>query len=532
MSFLSKIKGYFSDAFGRENASLERLDNPMANLYGWSRSYYQRGQSAGAQWDHGLSVSGDSPIIDHWSSRQNIRALCSESMQGRALITRFVETCVNTGIILQSAPQASIIGITPDAAREWGKARSKEFGLWASSKDVDVRGQFNFYQKQQQYHWYQQRDNDIFVRFHYSDDPSLMSPVQLSFVDPNQVRPGADFTDTGGSLFCSNDGIERDVNGKEIAYYVQIKTPEREYKEVRIPRYTDDGLPLMTHAYRAEYANQGRGYTLLYHAIQWLEKITDLTLSHIVKAINQSNIVMGVKPSKDAPASNPFEDLARSQQDMLDQMIVDAESEGVDWRDNVRYVPIKEATMNAPGSIGVFSLQEGEELQPFENTAPAVGFGEFVNTFVTQLSAASGMSIEVLWNKFGQNYSASRATLILFYKVLAMWREDIKNDFIKVVYEAWLRAEIASGRVQAPGWEDPRIRNAWLNIDIIADPMPSINPVDEMKASAWAHVLGYDDLDSGARKYNGSSGEQNREKLREQFAELANPPWKVKDSSI
>lgn len=532
MSIWTKLKSYFSDAFEAENEALDRVGSPMANLYGWSRSYNPRGQGDGSQWDNGLSVSGDTPLIDHWAARQNVRALCAESMQGRAIITRFVETVVNTGIVLQASPQASLLGITPEAARDWGKARSKEFDLWAKSRDVDIRGQFNFYQKQQQYHQFQQRDNDVFVRLHYSDDSSLISPLQLSFVDPNQIRPGSDFTDVSGNVFCSDDGIERDANGKETGYHVQIKTPAGEYKEIKVPRTTPEGMPLMTHAYRAEYANQGRGYTLLYHAIQWMEKITDLTLAHIMKAINQSNVAMAVKPAKDSPASNPFEDLSRSQQEMIDGLIDQSESEGVDWRDNVRYVPIKEATINAPGSIGVFSLQEGEELQPFENTAPATGFGEFVNTFVTQLSAASGMSVEVLWNKFGQNYSASRATLILFYKVVAMWREDIKNDFIQVVYEAWLRAEIALGRVQAPGFEDPRMRAAWLNIDIIADPMPSINPVDELKAAAWAHTLGYESLDAGARKYNGTSGEQNRTKLKEEFADLGTPPWKVKEGSI
>ena len=92
-----------------------------------------------------------------------------------------------------------------------------------------------------------------------------------------------------------------------------------------------------------------------------------------------------------------------------------------------------EATMTRPG-VGVFSLRNAEDLKPFPETAPAEQYDRFVDAFTSYLAASISMPIEVLLMRFNQNYSASRASLVLFWRVAQIWREELAADFLNPIY--------------------------------------------------------------------------------------------------
>ena len=127
--------------------------------------------------------------------------------------------------------------------------------------------------------------------------------------------------------------------------------------------------------------------------------------------------------------------------------------------------------------------------------------------------------------KFGQNYSASRGALILFWGVVGIFREEMATDFLNEVYEAWLSEEIAAGRVNAAGFNDPVLKKAWLNCKWIGSPMPNIDPKRTADADKTYVEMGATNLDRVARNLNGSSGKANRQKLVRQYEELPTAPW-------
>jgi capsid protein len=135
------------------------------------------------------------------------------------------------------------------------------------------------------------------------------------------------------------------------------------------------------------------------------------------------------------------------------------------------------------------------------------------------------MSMEVVLKRFNNNYSASRATLILCWRVANIWRDEMAADFLDPVYEMWLSEEIASGRISAPGWSDYRLRAAWLNCEWSGSPMPSIDPSKMADADRAYVEMGAQTLDDVARNYNGSSGKANRAKNARQYMDLPAPPW-------
>jgi len=132
------------------------------------------------------------------------------------------------------------------------------------------------------------------------------------------------------------------------------------------------------------------------------------------------------------------------------------------------------------------------------------------------------MPVEVLQMQFRQNYSASRAALVLLWQVVELWRREMIADYLEPILEEWLAGEIAAGRISAPGWSDPRMRRAWLAGQWIGFPMPNIDPLKAAKAEREYASLGATTLDRIAHEYNGSSGKSNRAKLAREIEELPN----------
>ena len=207
---------------------------------------------------------------------------------------------------LQNNTQDDMLGISQEEADVWASNVEQRFDLWALDKNAHRSGIMNFYQSQRLYVFGQQRDGENFIRFYYSPDSNLQNPLQFEFIDPEQLV-GDSYTSTR-AYFALKDGIEKDSRGREIGYKIRIKKGNK-YETVTIPAKTRNGRAMMTHGFAPRYAGQTRGYSELGHALQEFQNLTDFKLSHLMKAIHQSQIWMFNKPSKDAPASNPFEDV-------------------------------------------------------------------------------------------------------------------------------------------------------------------------------------------------------------------------------
>jgi len=482
---------------------------------------------SGAKWPGGMSaVSGRITIHDHFTVRQNARDAMYDSTMAKSMVDRFADTVVETGMRLKPTPDPDILAIDPQAAEEWAETVAGAFHLWAKSKKSHRPRVNNFYQNQRLYQVFQQRDNDIFVRLYYSREKDLSSPLQIDFVDPNQIR-GHSFTSTY-TQFPGDDGIIRDAGGREIGYKIWYYDAQAGYREMSVPATGEkSGRIMMLHGFNPEYAGQGRGMSRLVHVLQEFENLTDFTTSTIKKAIAQSSITMAVE-NEQQDSSNPLEGRVAGpvreygsypQPDPVAQNVT-AESIGP-----INYQPMPEATISVPGSVGVFNLRRGDKMKYLADTSPSAQFDSFVNSFTSYLAASNGMPIELLLMKFNANYSASRAALIMFWRVAQIWRDEMAADFLDPVYEMWLSEEIAAGRISCPGWSDYRLRAAWLCCEWAGCPMPSIDPLKSMQASKLAVELSAETLDDVARDYNGSSGKANRAKNARMFEEWPTPPW-------
>jgi len=490
---------------------------------------YGAAGSDGSKWSGGLSNSGRTPILNHTLLRFNARSAYHTSLQARSAIERHTDTVVDTGLRLSPEPAFELLGMTAEAAERWAGQVAAAFHRWAKSKKTTRAEDMNLYQAQRLAGLSQQRDGEYFVRFTYSMRKDLLNPLQLGFIDPIQIR-GLGFTNTAGGMPPFLDGIERDAGGRETAYNIHVLRKDYTYEEKVIPAVgSRSGRRMMVHGYQPEYAGQGRGYSRISHALQEFEKITDFASAELMKAIAQSSLSLYVKPNEKNAASNPLAEISHNQPvgpaGLSAAGAALAEANNIDPADYVNYVPIQEATLGVPGGVGVFSLNEGEDLKAFPNTAPVETFENFVNTMAGHISASLSIPLEVVLMRFNQNYSASRAALMLFWRVAQIWRGEMISDLLDPIYENWLAGEIAAGRVSAPGWSDPRLREAWLSNSWIGAPMPNIDPMRTAKADELYIGMGAQDLDRVAQNLNGSDGKTNRAKLARQIPQLTPTPW-------
>jgi lambda family phage portal protein len=502
-----------------------------AGYGGYGGGAYGGSGGDGSKWYQGLSESGSSPILDHQFLRQNARSAYHDSVAAHGVVTRWAQTVVGKGLKLESTPDFETLGISPEQAEEWARKTESAFHSWAKNKKATRSETDNFYQTQSLAEIQKKRDGEFFSRFYRSRRSDLLNPLQLQFVDPSQIR-GAAFTDTYGFQANDYDGIERDKSGREIAYHIyQYNKTEKKYEAVTVPaKGAKTGLTQMIHAYQSHYAGQGRGYSDLSHAIQEFEQHTDFTTAHIKQAAIQASISLYVKPSKDEPASNPLELQTHSVAGPRDA-VINGTTSTVSETDDLNYHPLPESTFMSPGSVGVWNLGSGEDLKALQNSSPVDSYRDFTEAFVSHLSASMGMPGEVLLMKFGQSYSASRALLVMYWRIVEMEREELATDYLDPTYEAWLEGEIAAGRVKAPGWTNPRLRQAWLKNNWIGDPMPNIDPMRTANADKLYAEMGATTINRIARNLNGSEAKSNMAILSSEYEMLPTPTWNKQQSA-
>ncbi len=488
-----------------------------------------RGGSDGSKTPNGISGSGSSITFNHTLLRRNGRVAYHQTPQAKSLVTRMADTVADIGLRWEPMPNALTLGITPEEAERWAREVKPRFDAWAKSKKQHRSGTMTWYQSQRLYQVFQHRDNDIFSRLFYTGDKDLLNPVQFEFIDPDQIRGDA-FTSTSG--FQSNqDGINRDSRGREKSYNVWLRDAKGHYKTETIAAKSSTGRIFMLHGFMPEYAGQGRGLSRLGNDVQEFQKITDLTLAEIQKAIIQSSIWGFVKPSKDEDAHNILQTLqTRGGAGPAGESFgstpagADATDVGAVGLEPLSCYDIPEATIDQPG-VFIANLPKGQSLEMVNNTAPTTGVDRFVDFFTSYLASARSMPIEVLLMKFSSNFSASRGALLLFWRVAQIWRDEMAADYLNPTVEMWLSEEIAAGRVAAPGWSDPRLRAAWLNSMWIGPPAPDIDPARTAKARKDNIEAGVTTTSIEARNYNGSDAEANKARLKREIDDMSVPPW-------
>jgi capsid protein len=485
--------------------------------------------SDGSKYYKGIARSGYSPTFNVRLKRQNSRTTYESSPEARSVIRRLTDTVVDSGLVFKSSPIASLLGISEEQARQWGDVLSTKVHMFMNSKSFTSNEMCNGYQFTRLSCLTQLRDGEYFVKFNRrKKGKNSISELSLQSIDPNRVNSYG-IVSTDGNNDIADNGIKRNEYGKEISYNVSLKQKDGTILNIEIPADSSSGSKQMVHGFIQEYPDQYRGLSIISHQLQEFANLLDFNLSHIMKAVAQSQWVFATESDTEEASFDPTEGIGAgfgAPPIDFNGLEVEPSVAEINEADTLIYRSINEGQLRQPGSNLIVNAPPGNKVKMLENTAPVTTYNEFVNSYMSNLAASADIPLEVVLMKFNQNYSASRATLVLAWRVAGIYQAELVSDLLSEIVRAFVELEIANGRITAPGFSDPIMREAWLNGKWVGKPMPEIDPYKTMRSIELKAGMGLTDLDREALETNGSDGSVNRQKLKQQYKELPEAPWK------
>lgn len=415
-------------------------------------------------WTHG-GGSHKEDIEEHISTlRQRSRDLyCGGSTLATGAVKRLRTNAVGTGLHLKSTINEEILGITSEEARKLEETIEREFAHWANSTNCDIERIDNFYQLQQLALLNALLSGDSFALMTTTKRTGSIYDLRIELVEADRVSTPDN--ETINPLFC--EGVEKNANGEVVAYHISKFHPlsfqEREPREwVRVKAFGEKtGRRNVIHVMNRERIGQVRGVPFLSPVIETIKQLGRYTEAEVLAAVINGLFTVFIE-KESASDDVPFGEA------VPEDMQVDSEDE-----DSIEL---------APGAV--IDLGEGEKANMVNPGRPNPNFDPFVMAVIKQIGAALEIPYELLIMAFSNNYSASRAAILEFFKVIKMYRAWFVTDFCQPIYEEWLCEAVAKGRINAPGFfNDPIIKDAYCSAEWNGPSAGQLDPKKEVEAA-------------------------------------------------
>ncbi|MGG1391926.1 phage portal protein [Brevibacillus brevis] len=441
----------------------------------------------------GWNSDSKSPQEDIGQNLAVLRERSRDLYMGGGLATGAIKknqsNVVGSGLTLKCQLNYRLLGITAEQAKEWEDRTEFEFNLWASSK-IDNTGLNDFYDAQRimltgwllngdslavmKYADAAERLNPYRMRLHLIEGDRLNNPNHTQGYSPTLTTEGfsiSEYVELSDGRAIRN-GVETDLNGKVIAYWISNKHPNSTIPQGHMTQWARveaqnpvSGLPNVLFVMDAERAEQYRGVPYLAPVIEQVKQMDRYAEAEIAAAIINSFFAAFITRKEGAkneiPFTNPIpesEQLKLSPEERLSSYEL------------------------GPGTINM--LAEGEEVTFGDPTHPNAGFDSFTKVMAQLAGAALDMPYEVLLSVFNSSYSASRAALLQAWRSFRDRRDWFSHDFCQPVYETWLFEAVATGRIKAPGFfNDPVMRKLWSQAIWIGPSPGQIDPEKEVDAA-------------------------------------------------
>lgn len=493
-----------------------------------AKGYSEAGASITRRALKGFIPSSGSPNEDinrnNSTLRQRSRMLYMASPVATSAINTNRTKVVGTGLTLKSSIDRDVLGVSPEAAKAWQKTTEAEFRLWAGKKqNCDALAVNNFFGMQQLAIKSWLMSGDVFaVVKRYEPTPLNPYSLRIHMVEADRISTPADYV--GGAAVSGltegnvpdgelgaghkiHDGVEVDVNGRIVAYYVRNTYPyqytSEQTKWERVEAYgTLTGIPNILQVMDSERPDQYRGVPYLAQVIEPLLQLRRYTESELMAALIQSFFTAWIETKTD-PTEIPTNEVGAGD-------IGGVPSE--DPEDDNRSLSANEYEMG-PGTVT--HLEDGETIKFGNPNIPTAGFDTFVKRICQLVGSALELPYDVLIKEFNSSYSASRGALLEAWEAFKMRRVWFVDDFCQPVYELFLSEAVARGRIKAPGFfDDPRLREAWCCARWIGPVQGQLDPKKEVEAAILMADRGIKTYEQITRELGGGDWEDNIEQSK------------------
>jgi lambda family phage portal protein len=191
--------------------------------------------------------------------------------------------------------------------------------------------------------------------------------------------------------------------------------------------------------------------------------------------------------------------------------------------------------LEGPGKV--VNLLPGESAETPDLGRPNVNFDPFFLSMIKQVGATLEIPFEVLIKHFSSSYSASRAAMLDFWRIVRIRRDFMATNFCEPIKDLWFEEAVSIGRIKAPGFfADIRIRQAYTRCIWIGDSPGSIDPEKEANAARERIALRISTREKESIAYDGGDWESNHKQLAKEHAmgeeDGLNPEPKIYRSTL
>ena len=308
----------------RANAPAVGQSVPRPRASGYSDAGASRTRRAMKGFTSVSSSPQEDIDLNNYTLRQRSRMLFMSSSMATSAVQVNRTKVVGTGLVLKSAVNRDVLGISPETAKAWQRNTEAEFSLWAKkARNCDALGLNNFAGLQQLAlkSWLMSGDvfpllkrrpvsplNPYTLRIHLIEADRISTPHMYSthFSTDGVVPEGKP-----GAGHKIHDGVEVDDDGAVVAYWICNNYPKQrllqkddEWKRVQVIG-EKTGLPNILHvmdseryevpqsaadAVAAAHAAGGRVFAVGSTTVRTLETVAAANDGQIVAGKGRSSI--------------------------------------------------------------------------------------------------------------------------------------------------------------------------------------------------------------------------------------------------
>lgn len=410
----------------------------------------------------------DLPVL-----RERSHDLARNNPLATGAINTAVTRVVGTGLALHPAIDIEVLGITREQADEWQDTTKRRWCMWAERNWCDASRKQNFYGLQSLAWRSMLEGGDCFALQAMLEDPRAPSELAIKLLEAERcVNPRGEI-DT--ARVCG--GVQMNEDGAALRYhflreytgpiYGQALTGAGDWIDAV---GAQSGRRNVLHIMDPRRIGQTRGMPYLAPVLEAFGQLGRYTEGEIAAAVLNAFFAVAIKhPSGEglSPLESAMDGTTGSA----------GEVTGKPW----------DGTLTNGLAV---DLTPGAEIASIDPGRPNVNFDPFVQAILRQIGVALELPFEILVKHFTSSFTAARAALLDLWLFVRKSRDLLEAQFCQPVYEEWLRLEVASGRIAAPGFfSDALVRHAWCNATWTGDAMGVLNPQQEIAASEKAIEL-------------------------------------------
>lgn len=486
-------------AFFSPESAVNRLKHRTALALSGGYNGASLSRQALRNWNPYAGDANTDSIYDLPILRSRSRDLSRNAPIGCAALNTVVSNVIGTGLSMQSNPDSKYLGWTDEQANAWKKDIESEWQLWCNSLECDATRSMNFYGLQSLALRSMLESGDV-VALTTAIKRNNPYSLSIQLIEADRLSNKGYEQDSAMKI----SGITLDGNGSAIKYDITKQHPgavsRASLEWVQVEAYGKNGRKNVLHLFDKKRPGQVRGVPYLAPIIEHLKQLARYSEAELQAAVVSAALAIFVKMDSDA-----F------------QSIFDGENSNKYLESATKWDGSVPTDLDGHGKA--VNLLPGESIEIPNLGRPNANYDPFFLSMLKQIGPALEIPFEVLVKHFSSSYSASRAALLDFWRIVRVRRDFMATYFCEPIKELWFEEAVALGRISAPGFfSDARIRSAYTRCAWIGDSPGSIDPEKEVNAARERINLGISTREKESIAYDGGDWEANHTQLAKEQA--------------